>query len=116
MKTSTLVKTLIACIALANAGLVMAGTKPMPTGNKGTLIVTGTVVPKACSFQWPSQEATVDFGEHAENELQDNQMHSLGSRPVPFAIDCSSPTQVSLSAEDARKGSVPQYVSLQRSD
>ena len=105
MKISKLIKFMLMTIVLGGSAAAMAANAPTPTGGKGELLVTGTVIPKSCVLDWIGGNEA-QYGQISPT-LNDTAWTPIGSRSLNVKIDCANKLPVALSFTDERRNSVP---------
>ena len=110
MKTSTLLKTMLACFMLSSSALALAVIRPVGgTGGQAQLSVTGETIPKACDFEFAGGAAggVAAYGQFALPDLSPTAFTSLGTRDVGFQVGCSGKAAFALSFGDTQAASLP---------
>ena len=108
MKTTTLVKALLACFMLGGSAAAFAGIHD--AGHSSNLQVEGYVTPVACNINWPGPNGGIaKFGEIKPPDTWDGPQY-IGGQAVPMEIKCASKTPLALSYVDTKASTVPAAV------
>ncbi|MDE1166001.1 MAG: DUF1120 domain-containing protein [Pseudomonas sp.] len=84
--------------------IVLLGLAPVSWAQSTTdLIVTGSIVPAACTPQFSTQ--AVHFGKFSFRDLAHQDHTALGEQAHTLVITCEAPAAYALRATDNRKGS-----------
>ena len=106
MKTSTFLKTMLACFALGSSAVVMAAVTP-----SGTLAVSGKIAPAACKMTWPTTGNTAAYGTVTPSWAPYPQATYIGKIKLMMEVKCDSLIGIAFGVEDQREGTVPKSVS-----
>ena len=108
MKTSTLLKTLIACSLLG--GSVIANAAVIKPIGKGNLEVIGQVEVPSCQLDWTAGNQA-DFGKVAPPDI--DTLTNIGIKNLDFAVQCTAKTRIVLSFKDLKPNTLSPYAKQQ---
>ena len=102
MKTTTLVKAVLACFMLGSSvGAYAATTTIHDAGHSSNLEVKGFIVPVACNITWPGSQGAGGVANFRDVKpvwaTDPDKETPIGQQPVQMEINCVDKTTIALS-------------------